>query len=52
MFNRKGVVYKYFVRLLSLQSKASDVWTHSHSLFLTVTKCLKTNNSTMYYYKV
>lgn len=52
MFNRKGVVYKYFVRLLLLQSKASDVWTHSHSLFLTVTKCLETNNSTMYYYKV
>lgn len=52
MFNRKGVVYKYFVRLLSLQNKASDVWTHSHSLFLTVTKCLETNNSTMYYYKV
>lgn len=41
MFNRKGVVYKYFVRLLSLQSKASDVWTHSHSLFLTVTNVSK-----------
>lgn len=41
MFNRKGVVYKYFVRLLSLQNKASDVWTHSHSLFLTVTNVSK-----------